>query len=105
MCEVWFWRSWFWWLAGDFAGGQFARHFPPRAQYGDERSRNFEMESRDSPRFFFHGLVLLQVEKVGSLVVVTVVVFVEVALVGRMVWIVLTPHLSKCSALVLLFWY
>jgi hypothetical protein len=36
----------------------------------------------------FHGLsfmvlVLLQVERVGSLMVVTVVVFVEVALVGR----------------------
>jgi hypothetical protein len=40
-------------------------------------------------------LVLLQLERVGSLIVVTVVVFVEVALVGKMVWIVLTPHLSK----------
>jgi hypothetical protein len=48
----------------------------------------------------FHGpsfvvLVLLQVEKVGSLRVVTVVVFVEVALVGEMVWCVLTPLSSK----------
>jgi hypothetical protein len=39
-------------------------------------------------------LVLLQVEKVGSLMVVTVVVFVEV-LVRKMVWFVLTPLSSK----------
>jgi hypothetical protein len=39
----------------------------------------------------FVALVLLQVERVGSLMVVTVVVFVEVALVGKMVWFVLTP--------------
>jgi hypothetical protein len=44
----------------------------------------------------FHGpsfvvLVLLQVERVGSLVVV----FMEVALVGKMVWFVLTPLSSK----------
>jgi hypothetical protein len=45
--------------------------------------------------FPFVVLVLLQVERVGSLVVVTVVVFVVVALVGKMVWIVLTPLLSK----------
>jgi hypothetical protein len=25
---------------------------PPRAQYGDGRSRSFEMERRDGPRFF-----------------------------------------------------
>jgi hypothetical protein len=43
----------------------------------------------------FVVLVLLQVERVGSLVVVTVVVFVEVALVGKMVWFVLTPLSSK----------
>jgi hypothetical protein len=43
----------------------------------------------------FVVLVLLQVERVGSLIVVTVVVFVEVASVGKMVWIVLTPLLSK----------
>jgi hypothetical protein len=48
----------------------------------------------------FHGLsfvvlVLLQVERVGSLMVVTMVVFVEVALVGKMVWFVLTPLSSK----------
>jgi hypothetical protein len=45
--------------------------------------------------FPFVVLVLLQVERVGSLMVVTVVVFVEVALVGKMVWFVLTPLLSK----------
>jgi hypothetical protein len=43
----------------------------------------------------FVVLVLLQVERVGSLMVVIVVVFVEVALVGKMVWFVLTPHSSK----------
>jgi hypothetical protein len=40
-------------------------------------------------------LVLLQVERVGFLMVVTVVVFVEVALVRKMVWFVLTPLSSK----------
>jgi hypothetical protein len=43
----------------------------------------------------FVVLVLLQLERDGSLIVVTVVVFVEVALVGKMVWIVLTPLWSK----------
>jgi hypothetical protein len=43
----------------------------------------------------FVVLVLPQVERVGSLMVVTVVVFVEVALVGKMVWFVLTPLSSK----------
>jgi hypothetical protein len=48
----------------------------------------------------FHGLsfvvlVLLQLERDGSLMVVTVVVCVEVALVGKMVWFVLTPLSSK----------
>jgi hypothetical protein len=43
----------------------------------------------------FHGLsfvvlVILQAERGGSLRVVTVVVFVEVALVGEMLWLVLT---------------
>jgi hypothetical protein len=47
-----------------------------------------------------HGLsfvvvVLLQVERVGSLMVVTVVVFVEVVLVGKMVWFVLTLLSNK----------
>jgi hypothetical protein len=39
----------------------------------------------------FMVLVLLQVERVGSLIVVTVVVFVELALIGEMLWSVLTP--------------
>jgi hypothetical protein len=38
----------------------------------------------------FVVLVLLQLERDGSLIVVTVVVFVEVALVGKMVWLMLT---------------
>jgi hypothetical protein len=48
-----------------------------------------------------HGLpfmvsVLLRIERVDSLVVVTVVVFVEVALTGEIIWIVLTLLWSKC---------
>jgi hypothetical protein len=47
-----------------------------------------------------HGLlfmvfVLLQLDRVGSLVVVPVVVFVVVALIGVMIWCVLTPLYSK----------
>jgi hypothetical protein len=45
--------------------------------------------------FPFVVLVLLQAERVDFLGVVTVVVFVEVALIGEMPWIVLTPLLSK----------
>jgi hypothetical protein len=41
--------------AGEFAGGQFARRSPPRAQYGDGRIHSFEIERRDSPRAFFRG--------------------------------------------------
>jgi hypothetical protein len=44
--------------------------------------------------FPFVVLVLLQLERDGSLIVVTVMVFVEVALVGKMVWSVLTPLFS-----------
>jgi hypothetical protein len=43
----------------------------------------------------FVVLVLLQLERIGSLMVVTVVVFVEVVLVGKMVWFVLTPLSNK----------
>jgi hypothetical protein len=43
----------------------------------------------------FVVLVLLQVERVGPLIVVTVVVFVEVALIGEMLSSVLTPLWSK----------
>jgi hypothetical protein len=49
--------------------------------------------------------VLLHLERVGSLVVVTVVVFVEVALIGEMLWSVLTHFGANGSVLVLLFWY
>jgi hypothetical protein len=41
------------------------------------------------------AFILLQLERVGSLLVVTMVVFVEVALIGEMLWIVLTPLWSK----------
>jgi hypothetical protein len=44
---------------------------------------------------YFVVLVLLQVERVGFLMVVTVVLFLEVALVRKMVWFVLTPLSSK----------
>jgi hypothetical protein len=43
----------------------------------------------------FVVLVLLQPKRVGFLVVVTVVVFVVVALIGDMLWMVLTPLWSK----------
>jgi hypothetical protein len=43
----------------------------------------------------FVGLVLLQAERIGFLRMVTGVVFVEVALVGKKVWFVLTPLSSK----------
>jgi hypothetical protein len=39
----------------------------------------------------FVAFVLLQLERVGSLMVVTMVVFVVVALIGVMIWFVLTP--------------
>jgi hypothetical protein len=42
-------------LAGEFAKGQFARCSPPRAQYGNGRSRSFQLERRDGPRFSFRG--------------------------------------------------
>jgi hypothetical protein len=53
------------------------------------------LERRDGPRSSFVVLVLLQLERDGSVVVVFVVVFVEVALAGKIFWIVLTPLLSK----------
>jgi hypothetical protein len=46
-------------------------------------------------RLSFVVSVLLQAERGGSLRVVTVVMFVEVALVGEMLWLVLTPLSSK----------
>jgi hypothetical protein len=41
--------------SGESAGGQFARRSPSRVQYGNGRSRSFEMERRDDPRFSFRG--------------------------------------------------
>jgi hypothetical protein len=41
--------------SGELAGGRFARRSPSRAQYGDGRSRSFEMERRDDPQFSFRG--------------------------------------------------
>jgi hypothetical protein len=41
--------------AGEFVGGQFARRSPPRAQYGNGRSRSLELKRRDGPRFPFRG--------------------------------------------------
>jgi hypothetical protein len=53
----------------------------------------------------FVAFVFLQLERVGSLIVVTVVVFVVVALIGEVLRTVLTPLWSKWLALILLFWY
>jgi hypothetical protein len=80
---------------GEFVGGQFARRSPPRAQYGDGRSRGLRWRGATTYYLPFVVLVLLQVERVGSLIVVTVVLFVEVALIGEMLWNVLTPLSSK----------
>jgi hypothetical protein len=81
--------------SGESAGGQFARHSPSRAEYGDVRSLSFEMERRNGPRSSFRGYGLPPVIegwfphsgyhggiRGGSLV-------------REMVWIVLTPLWSK----------
>jgi hypothetical protein len=81
--------------AGEFAGGQVARHSPPRVHYGNGRSRSFEKERGTVHGLSFVVLVLLQAEKVGFLGMVTEVVFVVVVLVGKMIWCVLTPLSSK----------
>jgi hypothetical protein len=59
-------------------------HSPPRVHYGDGRSRSFEKERRDGIRAFIRGFGPPPTDRGGSLRVVTVVVFVEVALVGEM---------------------
>jgi hypothetical protein len=87
--------------SGEFVGGQFAILSPPRAQYKDGEVVALRWRGGTAHGLHFVDSVLLQVEKVGCLGVVTVVVFVEVALIGDMLWSVLTP----LSALVLLFWY
>jgi hypothetical protein len=53
------------------------------------------MERRHSPRSFFRGFGPPPVRRDGSLVVVFMVVFVEVALAGKIFWIMLTPLLRK----------
>jgi hypothetical protein len=81
--------------AEEFAGGQFATHSPPRVHYEDGRSRSFEKERRDGPRVFFRGFGPPPGREGWFPQVVTMVVFVEVALVGEVVWFVLTPLSSK----------
>jgi hypothetical protein len=56
----------------------------------------------DSP---FVVLVLLQAERVSFLRVVTGVVFMEIVLIGEMLWSVLTPLLSKWLGTGFIFWY
>jgi hypothetical protein len=81
--------------AGEFAGRHVARRSPPRVHCGDGRSRSFEKEKRDGTRVLFRGFGPPQGRKVWFPQVVTVVVFVEVALVGEILWLVLTPLSSK----------
>jgi hypothetical protein len=69
---------------GEFAGGQFARSSSPRAQYGDGRSRSFEMERRNSPRSSFRGFGPPPVREGWFPHSGAMVVFMEVALVGEM---------------------
>jgi hypothetical protein len=82
-------------LAREFAGGQFARCSLLVLNTGMGGVVSLSWRGGTVHGFPFVVLVLLQVERCGSLIVVTVVVFVEVALVGKMVWIVLTPLLCK----------
>jgi hypothetical protein len=42
-------------LSRELAGGQFGRRSPSRVQYGNGRSRSFEIEMRNDPRFSFRG--------------------------------------------------
>jgi hypothetical protein len=49
--------------AGEFAGGQFARRSPPRAQYWNGMSCSFELERRDDPRLSFRGFGSLPVRE------------------------------------------
>jgi hypothetical protein len=48
-------RSWSGGWSGEFADHQFARRSPPRAQYGDERSRGFEAVRRNDPLSSFRS--------------------------------------------------
>jgi hypothetical protein len=53
----------------------------------------------------FMAFVLHQLERIGSLVVVTAVVFVVVTLISVMIWFVLTPLWSKWLSTSFIFWY
>jgi hypothetical protein len=55
--------------------------------------------------FPFVVLVVIRLERFGSLVVDIVVVFVEAALIGGMFWIVLTPLWSKWLNTGFTLWY
>jgi hypothetical protein len=81
--------------AGEFAGDQFARRSPLVFNTGMGGVVALSWRGGTVHGFPFVVLVLLQLERDGSLIVVTMVVFVEVALVGKMVCSVLTPLLSK----------
>jgi hypothetical protein len=81
--------------AGEFVGGQVARRSP--LEFTTGMGGVVALRRRGGT---FHGLsfvvlVLLQAERGGSLRVVTVVVFVQVALIGEMLWLVLTPLSRK----------
>jgi hypothetical protein len=71
-------------VSREIAGGQFARHSPPRAHYGDGRSHSFEKERRNGPRVVFRGFGPPPGSEGGFLGVVTEVLFVVVAMVGKM---------------------
>jgi hypothetical protein len=81
--------------AGEFAGGQFARRSPLVLNTRMGGVVALSWRGGTVHDFPFMVFVLLQLEGDGSLIVVIVVVFVEVALVEKMVWSVLTPFLSK----------
>jgi hypothetical protein len=92
--------------SGEFAGGQFSRCPPLVLNTGMGGVVAFRWRGGTVHSLPFVVLVLLQLERASSLIVVTMVVFVEVALVGEMFWIVLTPLWSKwlgtcCTLLVL----
>jgi hypothetical protein len=81
--------------SGEFPGGQFARHSPLMLNTGIGGVVALRWRGGTVLDFPFVVLVLLQEERVGSLRVVTGVVFVEVALIGEMLRSVLTPLSSK----------
>jgi hypothetical protein len=81
--------------SGEFAGGQFAMRSPLVLNTGMGGVVALRWRGGSVHDLPFVVLVLLQLERVGSLVVVTMVVIVEVALIGEMLWSVLTLLWSK----------